>query len=36
LTNLKITTATDLLLAENILKSRAKEVARKFHPFYED
>jgi 2-C-methyl-D-erythritol 4-phosphate cytidylyltransferase len=36
LTNLKITTATDLLLAENILKSRPKAVERKFHPFYED
>lgn len=36
LTNLKITTATDLLLAENILKSQPKATGRKFHPFYED
>ncbi len=35
-TNLKITTANDLLLAASILQSRPKPIERRFHPFYED
>lgn len=34
--NLKITTASDLLLAASILQSRPKPAERRFHPFYED
>lgn len=36
LTNLKITTANDLLLAASILQGRPKPTERRFHPFHED
>lgn len=36
LSNLKITTASDLLLATSILQSRPKIPERRFHPFYDD